>query len=283
MNLEDLTLHPRSLQMAKNLAANLPQGLIIDGPVGSGVLSVAKALARMVGSPEFIVRPKKKLKNEFVVDLSDGSVVIEDIRLLYEQTRTRQPGEHVYIIDTGQKSMTHGAGNAFLKLLEEPRPGLHFIIVTHHFEQLLPTIISRSQRLSLLPITDEQTAGIIDDLGIEDPTKRTRLAFVGRGLPALIKRLADDEAYYAARVTIMRDAKTMLGLDTYAKLVVVNSYRENRADALTLLDDMNHQLRTVLKTNANPRLVEQISQNLDVRGRLSAGGNVRLHLSTAVL
>lgn len=283
MSLRDLILHPRSRQLADKLADNLPNGLIIDGPSGSGVLTVAKAIAEYVGSPAFVIEPKKKVKNEFVIDPAEGSVIIEDIRALYQQTRTKQPGEHVYIIDTGEKSMTLGAQNAFLKLLEEPRAGLHFIIVTHQFDQLLPTIVSRSQRLSLLAITDDQTTKLIDSRGVTDQTKRARLAFVGRGLPALIRRLAEDETAYENRVAIMSDAKTMLGQDTYAKLLIINGYRESRANTLTLLDDMNHQLRTVLRTQPDKRLVSDIDKHLATRSKIAAGGNIRLHLTASVI
>ncbi len=279
----DLVLHPRTLLLAEKLAANLPHGLIIEGPSGSGVLSVAKAMAASVGSPAFIIQPKKNIKGEMAVDTKEGSVIIDDIRQLYQQTRTSQPTAQVYIIDTGERSMTVAAQNAFLKLLEEPRPGLHFIIATHQYNNLLPTISSRSQRLSLLPVTAEQTKNIIDQLAITDATKRTRLAFVGRGLPALIMRLAQDEELYEHRVTIMRDAKIMLGNDTYEKLTVIHRYRDSRGDSLILLDDMNHQLQTIIHNQPDSRLVRDIAKHLETQNRINASGNIRLQLAADVL
>jgi len=283
MTLENLVLHPQSRKLAELLADNLPHGLIIEGPSGVGVRTAAYAMAERIGATTFLIEPKKKIKGEMVVDPAEGSVIIEDIRRLYEQTRTKQSQKHVYIIDTGEKSMTHGAQNAFLKLLEEPRVGLHFIIVTHQFDQLLPTISSRSQRLSLQPITAKQTMDLIDSLGVSDETKRTRLAFVGRGLPALIHRLVQDESQYEARIAVMRDAKTMLGNDMHEKMVVIHRYRENRGNTLTLIDDMNHQLRTLLRSNPDKRFVSSIEQNLATRARIASGGNIRLHLATAVI
>lgn len=283
MTLENLVLHPQSRKLAELLADNLPHGLIIEGPSGVGVRTAAYAMAERIGATTFLIEPKRKIKGEMAVDPAEGSVIIEDIRRLYEQTRTRQLQKHVYIIDTGEKSMTHGAQNAFLKLLEEPRVGLHFIIVTHQFDQLLPTIASRSQRLSLQHITAKQTMDLIDSLGVSDETKRTRLAFVGRGLPALIHRLVQDESQYEARIAVMRDAKTMLGNDMHEKMAVIHRYRENRGNTLTLIDDMNHQLRTLLRSNPDKRFVSSIEQNLAIRARIASGGNIRLHLATAVI
>ena len=281
--MSDLILHPRTSDLLDKMTEHLPHGLIIDGPRGSGVTAAAKAIAKNVGSPELIILPKKRIKGEFAVDPKDGSIIIDDIRQLYEQTRTRQPGKQVYIIDTGEKSMTTAAQNAFLKLLEEPRKGVHFIIATHQFDRLLPTIVSRSQRLSLLPITDEQTKDLINSLNILDETKRARLAFVGQGLPALIKQLASDDLLYENRVAILRDAKTMISGSIYDKLGTVHRYRDNRPDSLTLVDDMNHQLRTVLRNQPDSRIVKNIESYLNIRQRIADGGSIRLQLAAAVL
>lgn len=283
MSLRDLTLHSRSRLFAQNFSKKLPQGLIIEGPVGSGVVTVAKAIAEETDSLVFVILPKKRQKGELVVDTDEGSIVIEDIRRLYEQTRTKQPKDYVYIIDTGLKSMTKSAQNAFLKLLEEPRAGVHFIIATHRYDKLLPTITSRCQSLPLLPITDSQSNELLAKLQIDDSIKRTRLAFVGRGLPALIYRLASDDELYDARVKIMTDAKTMLGSNDYLKLVTIQSYKDNRADVLELLDDMNHQLQIVINHQSEPRLARAIERNLEARSRIEAGGNIRLQLTSCVL
>lgn len=283
MILADVLLHPRTKTLVERYSGDVPQGLVIDGPNGSGVLTVAKVLAESIGSPLFIIEPKKKVKNEWVVDSREGSVIIDDIRQLYEQTRTRQPKEQVYIIDTGEKAMTAPAQNAFLKLLEEPRDGLHFIIATHQPNQLLPTIFSRTQRLTLLPITDEQTMQLVESLHIADATKRARLAFVGHGRPALVKRLVGDDDLYQTRVKIMSDAKTLLGNDASEKLATIHRYRDNRSDALTLIDDMNHQLQTIIRKQPSAHIATDIEKYLKTRDRILAGGNIRLQLTAAML
>lgn len=281
--MDNLLLHPRTKRIVDLTISHLPHGLIIDGPSGTGVSTVAQAIARQLGSQPFIILPKKKIKNELTIDMDSGSIIIDDIRDLYQQTRAKQPGKHVYIIDTGERTMTHGAQNAFLKLLEEPRQDVHFIIATHQFDQLLPTIISRSQRLSLLPITADQTAAFIDTFSITDDAKRTRLAFVGRGRPALIKRLIDNDTLYESRVDIMRDAKTMISGSPYDKLQIVQKYRDNRPDSITLIDDINYQLHTALRTQPSKQITQQMAHHLETRQRIIAGGNIRLQLAADVL
>jgi len=279
----ELVLHPRTRTLFEKIQGAVPQALIIEGPSGVGVRVAASYLARSMKSPALVIEPKKSAAGKLVVDYQEGNIVIDDIRQLYEQTRTKQSEPHVYILDTGERSMTIAAQNAFLKLLEEPRPGLHFIIATHHFDQLLPTIASRSQRLTLLPVTNEQSTAIIDNLAVIDDIKRARLAFVGRGLPALITRLAVDEKTYDARVSIMSDAKTMISGTAYEKAALAHKYKDNRAGSLTLLDDMNHQLGVILQKNPNQSLVGTIATNLDVRQSILTGGNIRLQLLAGML
>jgi DNA polymerase-3 subunit delta' len=278
-----LSLHPRTKKLVDRFAQELPHALVIEGQPGTGVSATASYLASSAGSPAFTILPKKKVKNEWVVDMLEGSVVIDDIRQLYEQTRTRQPGQQVYIIDTGEKSMTIAAQNAFLKLLEEPRQGVHFIIATHQPDLLLPTIISRSQRLNLIPITSEQTTKLIDSLGVTDKLQHTRLAFVGQGLPALITRLANDNTAYEQRVAIMTDAKSMLGNDVYQKLLIAQRYKDRRGETLLLIDDMNKQLRTIIKSRPDYRLATAIDKHLATRERIATAGNIRLQLAADVL
>ena len=281
--MNELLWHPRTSQLVAHLQRTLPQGLIIDGPSGIGVVATAKYLAAAAGAQTFVIEPKKSKDGKMVVDKEEGNIIIDDIRQLYEQTRTSQAATQVYIFDTGERSMTTAAQNAFLKLLEEPRAGLHFIIATHHSDQLLPTIMSRSQRLSLLPLTNTQVDTLITELTIDDPVKRARLAFVGNGLPALIKRLAADDTAYERRVELMSDAKTMLAGALYQKIVTIHRRKDNRADALTLLDDMNHQLKVILQSKPDTKLARDINRYLEARQKILAGGNIRLQLTSAVL
>jgi DNA polymerase III subunit delta' len=57
-------------------------------------------------------------------------------------------GKKVVVIMTQVETMRKETANSFLKLLEEPSEGVLFILTTHHYEQLLPTITSRCQHIT---------------------------------------------------------------------------------------------------------------------------------------
>lgn len=78
-------------------------------------------------------------------------IYIEDVRNLQEMVRTAKQGIRTIIILNDAAKLTTQAQNALLKLLEEPRNGLYFILCTESPMQLLKTVRSRCQTVNLQP------------------------------------------------------------------------------------------------------------------------------------
>ncbi len=283
--LQDLVLHPSSRELIERLINKMPQALILTGASGLGVTAVAKAIARELGSAQLIIEPKRRLEGgkKLVVDHEKGSIIIEDIRELYTLTRAKNTTTQVYVFDFDGRIMTHQAQNAFLKLLEEPRDNVHFILATDRPDTLLPTILSRSQRIDLRKISSRQTALLLDTLKLTDATKRARITFAASGLPATIASLVMSEALYEKRVGIMQDAKTLISGESFDKLAVIHKYKDDRAGSVMLIDDVNLQLETVLRKSADVKLADQIATHLRTREKIIANGNIRLHLAADML
>jgi DNA polymerase III subunit delta' len=103
-------------------------------------------------------------------------------------------GKHrVFIID-GAELMSNEAANHFLKNLEEPEPGVTYLLLTRNDRLLLPTIISRCQKLELQPMSvDDETAALIKTLKL--PPERARLlAGLSHGCPGWAIAAAGDDA-----------------------------------------------------------------------------------------
>jgi DNA polymerase-3 subunit delta' len=73
-------------------------------------------------------------------------------------------GYRVCIVDCAEDLAAAGA-NALLKVIEEPPPRSIFLIVSHAPQRLLPTIRSRSRRLLLRPLADDDVGSAIASLG----------------------------------------------------------------------------------------------------------------------
>lgn len=271
-------LHPKSDMALSRLMNDLPQALLLTGPDGVGLSVAAKYIASTVGEVHFTVLPEKDEK----VDIEKGTINVDSIRRLYDQTRTVQSGKLVIVIDYAER-MGHQAQNAFLKLLEEPGSGVYFILATHTPSKLLPTVVSRTVRLDLQPLTHAQTEVFIDGLAITDAKKRTQLLFMADGLPAELSRLVADNDYFLSRAAIVRDARDMLQSSTYTKLVVAQKYKDDREAALLLLTNVANILRRSISDKPQPELIAQIDNLLHAHQQIHANGNIRLCLARLVV
>lgn len=271
-------IHPESQRMLTAIVAGKPHALLLTGPAGIGLSMVADDVAHHFGGQRIVVLPEKNER----IDLEKGVVTVDSIRRLYDLTRTAEPKGRTVIIDYAER-MAPVAQNAFLKLLEEPSSGTHFILLTHQPDALLPTITSRSQKVDLRPITEAQSNTLLDELGISDATKRAQLLFIASGLPALLTQLSNDDEAFEKRAGIVKDARTYITGSAYERLLLAKKYKDSRQDALQLIQDALKLLRRTIAQNGDTASL-RLSTRLEVlHKRLSEQGNVRLQLSAAVM
>lgn len=95
---------------------------------------------------------------------------IEQIRKLndFVYLTGHQSGFKIVLIYPAE-AMNTAAANALLKKLEEPPPGLLFILVTHQPQHLLPTIRSRCQQLAMPQPDVAVSVAWLQQQGVNDP------------------------------------------------------------------------------------------------------------------
>ena len=107
-------------------------------------------------------------------------ISIDQIRTLVLARSAFAPHEgraKVFVIRRAEE-LSVSAANALLKTLEEPGARTHFILLTSQPEALLPTILSRTQRVRFAPLPDDVVARAPRARGVEAARARevTRLA-----------------------------------------------------------------------------------------------------------
>ena len=272
-----LVFHAASQRLIEHLRGNLPQSLLLSGDEGIGLGSAARELA---GS--YLMGVLEPTDSKGVIDHARGTISVEAVRGLYEQTRARHTTRQVVIIDDADH-MSHGAQNAFLKLLEEPNDNIHFILTAHQPKRLLPTILSRVQETVLQPLTASQTTEFIQSRGVADAKKAAQLQFIAAGLPAKLARLMDDESYFAEEAALMGDARAFIQGSSYDRLLLVNKYAGNRDHALRLVDSALIILRRSVSANPEPRIIHQIDRLLAAREAIDANHHIKLQLTQVVI
>ena len=271
-------LHEKSEKALAALWNGGAHGMLLSGPVGVGLSTIAEYFSRQSNSVTLWVRPEKDEK----IDYEKGSITVAQIRSLYETLKTVDKKGRIVVIDSAER-MAEPAQNAFLKLLEEPPQGVRFVLLSHTPTTLLPTIHSRVQSLELHPIERAQSETLLDQLVIIDPTKRAQLLFIAAGLPAEIHRLAADEEYFRSRAGIVRDARTFISGSPYERLKIAHAYKDSRPKALQLLEDSMKQLRQTVTQSGDTSALARIPKLLGAYKAVRQNGNVRLQLAATLV
>lgn len=266
-------IHEATRRRLEPLRENLPHGVLLSGPEGVGLSTIAEWLTSASKAQVSFVLPER---NE-VVDLEKGTITVDSIRRLYEVTKTKEPKGRIIIIPYAERMATT-AQNAFLKLLEEPNEATHFILLSHAPQQLLPTIMSRVQSVEVRPVTLVDSNALLDTLRVTDATKRAQLLFIAEGLPGALTRFAMDQDLFTARATIVKDARTYLSGEPYEKLLLAKKYKDDRASALTLVEDAMKQLKGALAKDGSEAALRKLGELEELYERILANGNIRLQL-----
>lgn len=84
------------------------------------------------------------------------------------------------------------AANALLKILEEPQPKTLFILVTGAADQLLTTILSRTQKVTIRGFSDEEVKSHLIAKGLCDESSADQIAMLADGNLREAYRLVDQ-------------------------------------------------------------------------------------------
>ncbi len=183
----------------------LHHAMLFVGPRGVGKAKVARALARALHCP---VAPRRGCGEcstchridtdrhaglEWMVPESIGAKIkVEAARELATRLQLApfEGDAHVVVLDPAE-ALTDQAFNTMLKTLEEPRPGVHFVLIAEALDGLLPTILSRCAVLRFGRLGDDDVAFALDH--------------------ALADRPSDDEVPAARRLLAIRLADGSAG------------------------------------------------------------------------
>jgi DNA polymerase-3 subunit delta' len=200
-------------------AGAVPQGLLFSGEEGVGKEKAARAFAaallcRKPGAegacgtcPDCRLQASGAHPNFFFIAPETQFLRIDEIRALQEELALKAFSDRprAAILCPADR-MTPQAANALLKTLEEPPPGAHLVLVAHRAAVLMPTIVSRCQRIPFFPLSAGTVAEILSrhpDAGGDVPPPAIRLAAAvsggspGRAL-SLLPDLADEREAWLA-------------------------------------------------------------------------------------
>lgn len=120
---------------------------MFSGPPGVGKREAVERFAELLGC---------KKQDHFVVSPDGATFKIDQVRELQNWVRFGPTaGKYLLAVIEGADTLTGEAAAAFLKTLEEPAPGVVFVLLVEREDRLPPTILSRCQKI----IFSENAAG----------------------------------------------------------------------------------------------------------------------------
>ncbi len=261
-----------TLRLLDSLKGNLPQSLLLTGEPG---VALEHAITH-------ITPVRGVIRIEPDTTRATPMISVDAIRQLYDQTKSKYTDRRVVVIAQAD-TMSASAQAAFLKLLEEPGANVHFILVSHAPEVLLPTIRSRTQAHTIARLSDEESLGFIRQHGVSDERKTTQLMYLAAGRSAELERLILDEEHFTKSAARIKDAQVLLGADAYQKLALAHRYKDDRAAALQLVDAAALLARKSLSGAPAYSTIEQLEQLTELRTALEANQNIRLAFARFVV
>jgi DNA polymerase III subunit delta' len=242
------------------IAGRAPGSIVLAGPSGVGKTTLALDLAAglLCTAPDPADRPCRECRGCRLVahgshadlhrlapsgpglqvrigDRSNpdpGTVrrLIADLALL-----PVEGGARVAIVERADR-LNEDAQSALLKILEEPPAGVTIVLCADRDDLLLPTIHSRCVRIRLGPVAIREIEALLEDAGVADASRVSRLARLAGGRPgaALAMALAPDAV--AARDEIARTLLDVSAMSAARRLAVARELLGRAADLVAALD-----------------------------------------------
>ncbi|MBI4289029.1 MAG: DNA polymerase III subunit delta' [Chloroflexi bacterium] len=116
----------------------------------------------------------------------------------------------VFIID-GAELLSTDAANCFLKTLEEPPPHIVFLLLAGKESDVLPTVVSRCQRVEVRPLPPERIEAALVDRWAVGPAQARLLAHLSQGCLGWALQAKDKPELLQQRVDMAERFRQLAG------------------------------------------------------------------------
>ncbi len=208
------------------------------------------------------------------------------------------------VLISDAQAMNPAAGNALLKVLEEPPAGTILILVANHTSDLLPTIVSRCRHIRFNPISITNMESILVRKHGLDPGDATVIASMAAG--SLSRALHMYRTNWISRSNWLINELDSLSSNSTSRLLAFGEQLAKNKDALPdALEVMKSRLRDLAIGKLYPEKfihqdqaenVHRVSQKLSMTSLLSkietiqstqnsiqSGTNLRLAMEAMIL
>jgi DNA polymerase-3 subunit delta' len=166
------------------------------------------------------------------LEKKQGTINAEDCsELLHKLSYSSYESEYKVMIIWMVEKLYHAAAPKILKILEEPPDKTLFILIAEKTDQIIPTILSRTQLVRIPRHTDDDIASLLSDKIKGDPHRIASIVALAEGnaLAALELAASNDDGA-EGEFTLFSEWMRLLVKPDYARILEYNAMlaRENR-------------------------------------------------------
>jgi len=255
----------------------LPPAYLFVGPAGVGKRTTAMALAKALNCPAqngdaceqcaVCLRIERHLHPDIhLVEPQEQVIKIDQVRQLREvlALQAYEGRVKVAILDDVGK-LTVEAGNALLKVLEEPPVQTLFVLICQHLGTLPATVTSRAQILRFGLLAHEQVMALLRQHGHE-PGAAERITCLSGGRPGAALAL-DLPAMLARRADALQLWTQGRSGDATVLLASAEQWAKRKSDLDLLFEMLLSLVRDVVVSQAGAK--ETLLMHIDIREALS--------------
>ena len=185
---------------------------------------------------------------DFYLNDTGEAIGVEEIRELvhFLELKPYQSKIKVALISHAERMSVQSA-NAFLKSLEEPPINTLIILTTDNLDNLLPTIISRTQLIKFGALTDQEVYDYLSDTLELEKEKADQISQYCNGKLGLAIAMVEDENLFSSSKDFFADFISALDNDSYvAKIQAGEKFSQNSDLAEKYLDTLESNLHRQL-------------------------------------
>lgn len=216
----------------------IPQTLLLAGPSGAGRNYFARLIAAsyigqhqswvMEGThPDCIVVKGKG---------ASGQIPVKDVReALRESVKSPAAGNARVVIICDCEMLNPASANALLKSLEEPTPGLAFILTAEGASSVPATVLSRCELYAVKPVTKDICKAFVSRKmkNAEEAHIEMAISVFGGRIGSVLKCLSDPKQMDFAKKAL--SLKNALAAGDKTGVMSITSSLKTREEALTLV------------------------------------------------
>ncbi|HEY1957856.1 MAG TPA: DNA polymerase III subunit delta' [Polyangiaceae bacterium] len=205
---------------------------------------------------------------------------IDQVRTLVLSHAAYAPHEgraRVFIVRRAEE-LSIAAANALLKTLEEPIDKMHFILLTSQPDALLPTILSRVQRVRFAPLGEPVVVALLTERGVAREVAE-RVAPLSDGSMEAALALCDEDATAAREAFVASALEAMEGRTLAATLDLGEREKRDKVTLRTNLLALAARLAQVAKSG-DERFAERYAHVLQALRDLDANASPQLTIES---